>query len=162
MCTSRKAIKKQLYCDYCLGEICDKLSAARSKRYSAMQEARRACPGKLLYPESSYYAERERIDGIYAEFKSHYHPSVEYMPKQALHTVYCSIIAHFRGKLHMNKITWTNLITIIRPHSFWSKDELLLHTLKRRFSGRVVLSWTMEDQAKLVETHVNHYRSRFV
>jgi hypothetical protein len=70
-------------------------------------------------------------------------------------TLYCSIIAHLRGKLHMTKLNGATL-SDVTGRDCWSyfgynNKECVADERRHMFN------WTMEDQAKLVENTIKEY-----
>lgn len=67
------------------------------------------------------------------------------------HTLYCSVMAHIRGKLHMTKLYGSTLSYIDAPWNFKQTKERLID--KRR----EMYVWTMEDQAAYVAYTIDKY-----
>lgn len=79
------------------------------------------------------------------------------IPREEIaHTLYCSIISHLRGKLHMTKISREKLSNLIGTQNFrkWTLREKDDGTKKRQEFTYV---WTMKHQQKLIETSIELY-----
>lgn len=71
------------------------------------------------------------------------------------HTLYCSVMAHLRGKLHMKKLNGGTLYSIVGIDcwSYFGRNNKECIADERRHMFR----WTKEDQAKLVENVIEKY-----
>ena len=71
------------------------------------------------------------------------------------HTLYCSIMAHLRGKLHMTKLNGGTLYEIVGADCWsyygYNNKECIADERRHMFN------WTMEDQAKYVESTIKKY-----
>lgn len=70
-------------------------------------------------------------------------------------TLYCSIMAHIRGKLHMTKVHGATIWELL-DEDCWSyfgylKKECIADGRRHMFN------WTMEDQEKYIEEVLNKY-----
>jgi len=70
-------------------------------------------------------------------------------------TLYCSTIAHLRGKLHIEKLNGSTLYDVVGVDC-WSYFG---HNNKEHIADerRQMFHWTKEDQAKLVENTIKRY-----
>ena len=70
-------------------------------------------------------------------------------------TLYCSAMAHLRGKLHMTKVNGGTLFDVTGRDCWtyfgYGNKECVACDRRHMFH------WTMEDQAKLVENTINKY-----
>jgi hypothetical protein len=71
-------------------------------------------------------------------------------------TLYCSAMAHLRGKLHMSKLNGGTLYDILDTDCWsyfgYNNKECVADERRHMFH------WTMEDQAKFVENVLNKYK----
>lgn len=67
------------------------------------------------------------------------------------HTLYCSVMAHLRGKLHMTKLNEGTLFELFNPYAWFKFEERVAD------EGRHMFHWTMEDQARLVKNIIEKY-----
>lgn len=71
-------------------------------------------------------------------------------------TLYCSAMAHLRGKLHMSKLNGSTIYDIL-GESCWDyfgyRNEKCIADERRH-----MFHWTMEDQAAYVEHVLDRYR----
>jgi len=70
-------------------------------------------------------------------------------------TLYCSAMAHLRGKLHMTKLNGGTLYEVTGQDcwSYFGYNNTKCVVDARRH----MFHWTMEDQAGLVESTINKY-----
>jgi len=70
-------------------------------------------------------------------------------------TLYCSAMAHLRGKLHMSKLNGSTLYDIVGMDcwSYFGYNNKECVNDERRH----MFNWTKEDQAKLVENILKLY-----
>jgi len=72
------------------------------------------------------------------------------------HTLYCSVMAHLRGKLHMSKLNGGTLYDILNEDCWsyfgYQNKECIADERRHMFH------WTMEDQAKYVEGVLTKYK----
>lgn len=70
-------------------------------------------------------------------------------------TLYCSTMAHLRGKLHMTKLNGGTLYDIVGMDCWsyfgYGNTECIADERRHMFN------WTMEDQSKLVESTIKAY-----
>jgi len=71
------------------------------------------------------------------------------------HTLYCSVMAHLRGKLHMTKVNGRTIYDVTGDDCWsyfgYNNKECVADARRHMFH------WTMEDQAALVEATINDY-----
>lgn len=70
-------------------------------------------------------------------------------------TLYCSAMAHLRGKLHMTKLNGGTLFDVVGTDcwSYFGYNNKACIADERRH----MFHWTMEDQAKLIEHTLEAY-----
>lgn len=75
--------------------------------------------------------------------------------KDKNHTLYCSIMAHLRGKLHMTKLNGGTLYEIVGKDcwTYFGHDNRECVADERRH----MFNWTIEDQTKYVEKTIKAY-----
>lgn len=70
-------------------------------------------------------------------------------------TLYCSVMAHLRGKLHMKKLNGGTFYDVVGVDCWryfgYNNEECIADERRHMFH------WTMEDQAKLVENTIENY-----
>jgi hypothetical protein len=71
------------------------------------------------------------------------------------HTLYCSVMAHLRGKLHMVKLNGGTLYDVIGKDCWsyfgYGNKECIAD------ARRHIFHWTMEDQAEYVKDTIEAY-----
>lgn len=84
---------------------------------------------------------------------------VKRMRKDLLHsdpTLYCSVMAHLRGRLHMTKVHGSTIYNVTGDDCWtyfgYSNKEYIEDARRHMFR------WTMEDQTKLVENTIEAYK----
>lgn len=83
---------------------------------------------------------------------------IQKMKKDLLHsdpTLYCSVMAHIRGKLHMTKLNGGTLYDIVGTDCWsyfgYNNKECIADERRHMFH------WAMEDQASYVESTIQAY-----
>jgi len=77
------------------------------------------------------------------------------------HTLYCSVMAHLRGKLHMTKLNGSTFTEEISTTNIWDwfshKEEDWDRNFSKEDRRRHMFPWTMEDQEKYVKDTIEEY-----
>ena len=75
-------------------------------------------------------------------------------------TLYCSIMAHLRNKLHMKKVRGNTLfdLFILGKMGNYNDFSIYIHDPKNIIDERrQMYNWTVEDQAKYVKDTIEKY-----
>jgi len=75
-------------------------------------------------------------------------------------TLYCSTIAHLRGKLHTSRVRAGTLsLTLKKPIYYMQLEERSARLIDKT---RQIYTWTIEDQGKLVADLIQLYQKKLL
>lgn len=123
----------------------ERLHKERLKKYRELREGK-----KPSHFENDWKIANVEYDKFVEKYSDLYN-----MCLKSYETVYASVVAHYKGKLHMNKISWKNLSNLVCPYFFWDWGTLDDYYLDK---DRQIFRWTMEDQERLIGKFLESYR----
>ena len=137
--------KEKFRDDFHYGHLYNKLIELRKERMNKYKKLK----GDNKY--SSTVWEEASVD--YYSLTNKYPDSIHNMSLGSYETIYASVIAHYKGKLHMKRVEWKGLSDIISPYEFWS-------SIKEHYANesKQIFNWTMEDQERLIEKFLEPYK----
>ena len=155
--------KEKFKRDFLFGELYKKIKELQKEKYEKIKELRKKNPGEDIF-NLCKTAEEE-----YEDFISKYPNKIRYMDPKHFKTIYSSAVAHYKGKLHMKKVSWEVLQNIVHPILLWEEQQpkYQLYSFRQYIKNnnhmidkeRLIFDWTMEDQARLAEIYLKPYRN---
>ena len=137
--------KEKFKIDFHYGHLYNKLIELRKERVAKHEELKKG----VLFSSPAW----EEASVEYDTLTNKYPSSIHNMSLGAYETVYASVVSHYKGKLHMNRVEWKSLSDIISPYEFWS-------SIKEHYAdeARQVFNWTIKDQTRIVEIFLKPYK----